>query len=184
MTKIIRAGLDYPPVDDSDQPKTVNQLLTSCRSPSNDDANPNKPPANLVFIVTSDTIETLVQTSNKFGCACADSSAQVPVIGKPHASAYVTEYGSSPHLGETKRAYHFGDKWHVDLSTINIDIPVPSSHSHYVNVWAWITSFDVLFLMSLNVLTHIRAILEFKKEHLSGKFDYWPAPLVKRMVHS
>lgn len=181
MTEIIDTGSDDPPVDDNDSPKIFNQLLASCISPSDDDANPDGPPADLAYIVTGDTIDILAQTSDKFEGACVDSGAQVTVIGKPQASAYAAEYGSSPRLGETKRTYRFGDERHVGLGTINIDIPV--SGSHYVKVVAEIVDVDVPFLLGLDVLTHIRAILDFNEDRLSGKFDDWSVPLVRKMGH-
>lgn len=103
------------------------------------------------------------------------------MIVKPRASTYGAEYGLSPRLGKTERTYRFGDRRHVGLGTINIEIPVFGSH--FVKIVPKINAIDVLFLLGLDVLSHVLAIPDFYEDPLLGKFDNWSVSLVRKIGH-
>lgn len=113
---------------------------------------------------------------------CIDSGAQKTVIGVQQAAAYGQLAGINlTDPNDSSLQFKFGNKTYRGHGTINNRLPI--SEEHYVDIRAHIVDVDIPLLIGLDVLTHIRATIDFADDVLSSQDGQWSLNLRRKMGH-
>lgn len=113
---------------------------------------------------------------------CIDSGAQRTVIGTKQAAAYCRLAGVqlTEHQSDSLH-FKFGNNTHRGHGSLTVRLPVNSDH--YIDVRAHIVNVDIPLLIGLDVLTSLRATIDFADDIVSAKDDSWSIKLRRKLGH-
>lgn len=84
-------------------------------------------------------------------------------------------------VASSQASYRFGDKSYRSIGTLHIRMPV--TEMCFVDAYLDIVEADVPFLLGLNILTQLKAHLDFDEDTMSPKFEGWSLPLTRKLGH-
>lgn len=118
----------------------------------------------------------------EFFGACIDSGAQRTVIGASQAEAYSRLAGMQlSRSAPFPLRFKFGDRTHLGQGIIQIRLPI--QQHHFTTVVANIVNLDIPLLLGLDVLTQLRATIDFAEDVLSSKEGSWSLQLQRKLGH-
>lgn len=103
----------------------------------------------------------------KFEEACIDSGARLFIIGEPQADLYCPTLGGMKKVTNSQTTYRFGNSPFCNIGMLHVRIPV--TDVCFMEVYLDIVEAKVPFLLDLNVLTQLKAHLDFEGDTMSSK---------------
>lgn len=107
--------------------------------------------------------------------ACIDSGVQSSFIGQKPASIYSAASLIQFVPSKVPQKYKFGNKTCPGIRNIHTGIPV--TDDFYINITPNIVHINVSFLLELDVLIHLKALLDFDENWISSRHGNCSIPL-------
>lgn len=117
------------------------------------------------FTVSKMATEALSESGEFLG-VCTDLEAQITIIGKRQAGTYCGQYTGIIRPVFSSRTFRFGAVRQVETGSIKIRIWISSTHIIEVNFD--VVHVDVPFLLSLDLLTNLKSLLDIGKGSLAS----------------
>lgn len=132
-------------------------------------------------LVLESTIDVPISDHDEFHGACIDSGAQITIIGSGQAEAYCRQHGGSSSPTCPRSTYRFANKRYRCTGYIRTSIPV--SGSHVLDVKADAVDVEVPFLLRLDVLSDLNALLDVGNDKIVSPSSGWEVPLTQKRSH-
>lgn len=127
------------------------------------------------------TLEVFSTNDETSQGAFVDSGAQLIIVAVKQAKAYCREYGGQIASEISSHRFRFGNKKHVGLGEMKIRIPF--SQNYVIDVLADVVDVDVSFLLGLDVITKLRALLDIENDTIQSPLIDWRIPLTRKKGH-
>lgn len=109
-------------------------------------------------LVLETTSHVLTSDQEKFHGACIDSGAQITVVSYRQAETDCRQHGGSLSPTFSRGTYRFGNKRPRGTGWTRIRVPV--SAPHILDVKADVVDVDIPFLLGLDVISDLKALLD------------------------
>lgn len=110
-------------------------------------------------------------TEKKFSGACVASGAQMRLIGRKQAESYCKLMNETFKNNKFGASFRFEDQIQCGLGTLNIHIPITTDD--FINTQMTLFNVNISFFLKLDVRTDLKIMLDFDKDVVTSKCDWW-----------